>query len=319
MRQVAFGILLALLALGNVGRLGAVPDPNQIYVNARFVWTSQQYPPYVSYTIAVDVNEGGVAKSNHYQATYDARHDRVHVEAVSEEEQVNPHVPTGVDMSLDPKRHFNRQLQTLFKRPVGHPDEAVDYLGVPILAPNYSFGVARYVPEIASSDADRAALVQEIRRQFNDPMPQSKAQDLRNGDNLKEIGRVVSSARDYAITYDGIESVDGQDAYHLTLRPLRSSGDLRLRDIWVDTRSYATLKLITQGNFTNSNVPWLITFTNIAGSRYIKSETALKPVGVGRHLYESATITFENLAPAPPPRYLFDSVAPVSNALTEPS
>jgi hypothetical protein len=27
-------------------------------------------------------------------------------------------------------------------------------------------------------------------------------------------------------------------------------------------------------------------------------DTALKPVGVGRHLYQSATITFENLAPA---------------------
>jgi hypothetical protein len=314
-KQVAFGILLALLALGNVGPLGAVPDPNQIYVHARFVWASQKYPPYVSYTIAVDVNERGVAKSNHYQATYDARHDRVHVEAVSEEERVNPHVPTGIDMSLDPKRAF----RTLFKRPVGHPDEAVDYLGVPILAPNYSFGVARYVPEIASSDADRAALVEEIRRQFNDPMPQSKMQDLQNGDDFKEIGRVVSSNRDYQITCEGIESVDGQDAYHLTLRPLRSSRDLRLRDIWVDTQSYATIRLITQGNFTNSNVPWLITFTNIAGSRYIKSETALKPVGVGRHLYQSATITFENLAPAAPPRYLFDPVVPSRNALTEPS
>jgi hypothetical protein len=291
-----------------------VPDPNQIYVNARFVWTSQQYPPYVSYTIAVEVNEQGVAKSNHYQATYDARHDRVHVEAVSEEEQISPHVPTGMDMTLEPKR----QHRTLFKRPVGRPDEAVDYLGVPILAPNYSFGVGRYVPEIASSDADRAALVEEIRRQFNDPMPQSKMQDLQNGDNLKEIGRVVSSGRDYQITYDGIETVDGQDAYHLTLRPLRSSGGLRLRDIWVDTRSYATIRLITQGNFTNSNVPWLIAFTNIAGSRYIKSETALKPVGVGRHLYQNATITFENLAPAPPRRYLFDPVVPLSNALTEP-
>jgi hypothetical protein len=314
-KQVGFGIVLAILAFGTVGAVGAVPDPNDIYVHARFVWTSQQYPPYVSYTIAIDVNEGGVAKSNHYQATYDARHNRVHVEAVSEEERVNPHVPTGMEMTLDPKNH----LRTLFKKPVGHPDEAVDYLGVPLLAPNYSFGVARYVPEVASTDADRAALVQEVRRQFNDPMPASKMQDLQNGGDPKVIGRVVSSSRDYQITYRGIEPVDGRDAYHLSLRPLRSPGDLRLRDIWVDTQTFATVKLITQGNFTNSNVRWLITFTNVAGSRYIKSETALKPVGVGRHLYQNATITFENLAPASPPSYLFDSIAPLSNALTEPS
>lgn len=314
MKLVAFGILLALLALGDVGELGAVPDPYRIYAHARFVWTSQQYPPYVSYTIAVDVSERGVAKSNHYRATYDAQRNRVHVEAVSEEERANPHVPTGMNMSLDPKRRFG----TLFKKPVGHPDEAVDYLGVPILAPNYSFGVARYVPEIASSDADRAALVEEIRRRFNDPMPQSKMENLQDGD-LKEIGRVVASDRDYQITYDGIEPVDGQDAYRLTLRPLRSSGNLRLRDIWIDTQSYATIRLISQGNFTNSNVPWLVTFTNVAGSRYIQSETALKPVGVGRHMYQSATITFENLAPAPSPRYLLDPVVPLSNALVEPS
>lgn len=131
------GITLAMPALGNVGSLGAEPEPYQIYAHARFDWASQQYPPYVSYTIAVDVNERGVAKSNHYRAIYDARYDRVHVEAVSEEERVDPHVPTGVDMSLDPKRAW----KTLFKYPGGHPDEAVDYLGVPMLAPNYSFGV----------------------------------------------------------------------------------------------------------------------------------------------------------------------------------
>lgn len=80
---------------------------------------------------------------------------------------------------------------------------------------------------------------------------------------------------------------------------------MRLRDIWIDTRSYATVRLITQGNFAGGNVLWLITFTSIAGSRYIKSETALKPVPVGRHLYESTSIRFENLAQAPPPRYMF--------------
>lgn len=292
----------------------ADPNPYQLYGHARAVWLSQHYPDYVAYTIAVAVDERGVPKTTHYRAIYDAAHDRIYMNGVSEEERARPYVPTGTNITLEPKRDW----MTLFKKHVGHPEEAVDFLGVPMLAPNYSFGIAEYVPAIASTQPDQEALVREIRRQFNDPMSTAKAQQLSNAQGLREIGRVTSTDRDYEIAYDGVDSVDGVQAYHLTLRPTHDPGRLRLRELWVDTQTFTTVKLVTQGNFVNSNVRWAITFATVNGAQYIASEEALAPVGSGRHLYEQVTISFQGVGAAQPGRYLWTPVAATKNVLTEP-
>jgi hypothetical protein len=312
--KAIFGTALLLALAMSVRPVWADPDPYQLYAHARAIWLSQRYPGYVSYTIAVTVNENGVVKTAHYRATYDATHDRIYMDGVSEEERAKPHVPTGTNITLEPKR----QWMTLFQKHVGHPEEAVDYLGVPMLTPNYSFGIAAYVPAVATSASDQTALVEEIRRQFNDPMSAEKEQQLSAAAGLKEIGRVVSVDRDYAITYRGLDVVGGRQAYHLTLRPMRSSAKLRLRDLWIDAQTFATLKLITQGNFLNSDVPWVVTFATIDGAQYIASEDALAPVGAGRHLYARATISFEGLAAAQPGRFLWTPIAESKNVLTEP-
>ncbi|MBV8721996.1 MAG: hypothetical protein JO277_07590, partial [Candidatus Eremiobacteraeota bacterium] len=206
----------------------------------------------------------------------------------------------------------------LFKRHVGNPEEAVDYLGVPMLAPNYSFGIAPYVPEEATTAQERDALIAAIRNQYNDPMSASKAQQLGASDGLEEIGRVTSRDRDYEIAFEGVEHVDGGDAYHLSLQPKRSPNRFRLRDLWIDVGSGATRKLVTAGNFGDGTVPWEITFGSIGGAQYIVREDALAPVGVGRHLYERAAITFENLAPAQPSRYMWPEISPDKDVLAEP-
>jgi hypothetical protein len=291
------------------------PDPYALFARAQSVWRSQRYPEFVHYTIVVDVDEGGVEKMRHYTATYDAAHDRIYVDAVSEEEREAPHVPTGMEMTLEPKRNW----MSLFKKHVGNPEEAVDYLGVPVLAPNYSFGIAPYVPDVATSEADRDALIASIRSQYHDPMSAEKEQQLDASDGLHQIGRVTSRDRDYDIVNKGVESVDGRDAYHLSLRPKHSPDRYRLRDIWIDAASGATLKLITAENFVNSNVPWQITFATVGGSQYIAREDALAGVGIGRHMYRRATITFESLAEGQPGRYLWSPpVASDKNVLSEP-
>lgn len=290
------------------------PNPYQLYGHARSVWLAQHYPDYVAYTVAVAVDERGVAKTTHYRAIYDATHDRIYTDGVSEEERVKPYVPSGTNITLEPKRNW----MTLFKRHVGHPEEAVDFLGVPMLAPNYSFGIAAYVPEVATTQPDQAALVREIRRRFNDPMSNQKARQLSNAEGLKQIGRVTSTNRDYAISYAGIDSVDGTQAYHLSLRPLHDAGRLRLRELWIDAQTFGTVKLVTQGNFLNSNVPWAITFAEIDGAQYIAAERALAPVGSGRHLYERVTISFQGVGPAQRGRYLWTPVSAMKNVLTEP-
>jgi hypothetical protein len=306
--------LFPAIALAAVTLAPQAPDAYQIYARAAAVWISATYPPYLAYSIVVSVDERGVAKSNHYSATYDALRDKVYVTAVSEEERADPHVPEGINMSIDPKRRF----ATLFKRRLGNPEEAVDYLGVPYLSPNYSFGIARYVPPVEQSAQDRAALVEEIRREFGDPMPAQRTLPSADASEPKEIAHVVSTRHEYDIVYDGIETVDGRDAYHLSLRPTSASNALRLRELWIDAQTYATDKLVTERNFTNGTVPWLITFADVGGSRYIASEVALRPVGSGPHLYEHAMITFANIASIQPKRYLWDGAIAPQNALTEP-
>jgi hypothetical protein len=290
------------------------PDPYQIYARARETWASSRYPSYVTYTIAVTVDDKGVQKANHYQALYDAGHNQVFVNAVSAEEQLDPHFADGVNMSLEPKRQF----KTLFKKRVGRPEDAVDYLGVPMLAPNYSFGVSTYVPQIASTSADQAALVQEIRREFNDPMSAQKAQELGQSEGLKQIAIVVSAQRDYHIVYDGTENVDGAGCYHLSLQPARRSDRLRLRELWIDTQTYATRKLVTQGNFADDRIPWLVSFATIDGAQYIAQETAERPVSVGRYTYDQASIAFQAIAASDPPRHPWDLVTPAADVLLEP-
>ncbi|HVA33554.1 MAG TPA: hypothetical protein VNG31_05365, partial [Candidatus Baltobacteraceae bacterium] len=93
MKRALLPLMTLLLTFG-FGPVGAAPNPYQIYARARSVWLSAHYPTYLSYTIAVTVEENGVSKANHYRAIYDALHDRAYVEAVSEEERADPHVPT---------------------------------------------------------------------------------------------------------------------------------------------------------------------------------------------------------------------------------
>jgi hypothetical protein len=310
--------LLALVALAFLPQTAALaaPDPYQIYARTCAAWESQQYPAFLSYVVVVNVDDKGVAKANHYNASFDSVHDRIYTNVVSDEEQLDPHDPNGINMSIDPKRQF----QTLFKKRVGRPETAVDYLGVPMLAPNYSFGIARFVPQVVSSQPDQTALVQQIRAQFNDPMPPQQAQALANAAGLQEIGRVESKNRDYVIAYDDVESIDGHDTYHLSLRPSHPSTRLRLREIWIDTQTYATTKLVTQGNFANDSVPWLITFARVDGVQYIATEDALKPVSVGRYTYDRATISFQAItAQVPPSRDPYHQLMPAGELLEEPT
>jgi len=288
-------------------------DPYSIFSRARSVWSSQHYPEYLSYTIAVNVTERGVDKSKHYHLSYDTHSDAIDVNPVSDEERVAPPVPTGFIWHLKPKRQF----QTLFDKKVGNPGEAVDYLGVPKLSPTYTFGMKTGAGGEDGRDDD--ALVAQIRRQFNDPMPAAKNDELASRGKLKSIANVTSRARNYTITLAGTETIDGSPCYHLILQPNYNPSELRLREVWIDTRTFETRRLLSAGNFTGSTVPWLISFTNVNGALYIASETAQAPVGVGEHRYEKASIAFQSIAAAARPTHMGGTFVTSQQLMTEPA
>lgn len=293
-RFLAAVVVCGALAGSALAAHAADTDPYQIFGQARNVFAQQRYPQFLTYTVAVHVTERGVDKAKHYHLAYDAKDAKIYVNPVSDEERIAPPDPNGITFHLLPKR----QHMTLFDKKVGNPGEAVDYLGVPMISPTYSFGMSETAFE---GDKDPDALVQEIRKEFKDPTPPQTAREILNDPKIKTIAVVTGYHHRYNVTLDGTENINGHDCYHLSLTPAEPSPKLRLRELWVDTQTFETRRLVSAANFTGSRVPWLITFDELNGALYIASESAMAPVGVGDHRYEQASVSFENITASDTP------------------
>ena len=258
--------------------------PYAIFDRAREAWMAERYPRSVAYTIEVSAAPaGGAPGLRHYHAYWSAWDNRVYVKPpVSDEQLEHPYKPPpGV---------------SFYGHNIGGPQHGTgdkDFIGVPVLAPNYSFGIAPYVPP---SQLTSAQLVAQIRSQYHDPAPEKIAKLAEQG-GLKTIAVVSSSAHVYRISLAGIERYAGGSEYHLTLQPLEDPLKYRLRDLWIDTKTYLTQRARIAGNFTDAaceRVSWLVQFTQIDGATYVSSETAEKPIrGYRGPMYSRYGVTFE--------------------------
>lgn len=278
------------LALAGACLMGSAPaapilnDPYAIFAAARTHWEIANYPSQLSYTVGISVSRHGVTSEAHYHSYYDSLVNRVNVTAVSDEELAHPYTPHGISVFFSP---FGAHI------PLSSPEHTFDYLGVPVLTPNYSFGISTYVPH--SAEANSAQLVAEIRREFCDPPPARKPVP---DSGLKTIASIDVVRRSYIITLNGITALNGHQDYDLTLRPIRDPGHYRLRRLWIDTGSFATDKLISQGNFTQggmTEVQWTVLFHQVDGVPYLASERTDQPFVLSRRSYDSATIAFTDI------------------------
>lgn len=286
--------------------LFAAPDPYAIYERAREVWASQRYPSVVSYAVNVKAERGGKSEQRHYHEYWSSANNRVYVKPpISDEQLAHPYKPSpGVNF---------------YGWNIGGPRVGTglrDLIGVPVLAPNYSFGISTYVPP---SQLTPAQIVAEIRREYRDPAPQ-KVSTLEQQTGLKTIALVTSSAHAYRIALVGIESEEHGRAYHLSLTPLRDPLKYRLCDLWIDTSTYQTERARIGANFTDTatqNIPWMVRFQQIDGATYIEREDAELPI-VGYHglMYSRYTVSFGTPARAVLPQ--FSDLTSVTAPLTEP-
>jgi hypothetical protein len=263
-------------------------DPYAIFAAVQRSWQSAVYPRKMSYGVTVSVSGNAVTSQAHYHAYYDAAQNSVRVVPISDEELAHPYTPHGIN--------FNLSLPLGGSIPLSAPQRTFDYLGVPVLAPNYSFGIVPNGPVNAMPSG--MALVREIRKEFHDPFPPRVQQS--NPNDLKTIAEVVVAHRQYVITLDGTQTLDGHPDYHLSLQPVTDPGTYRLREMWVETANYAVDRLITGGNFTSGDlghVRWQIDYRQLGGAPFITSETCFGPVNLDRRHYESASIAFTAIAP----------------------
>lgn len=282
------------------------PDAYMIFERARQVWASQRYPAVVSYTVDVSAGNAGNIGHRHYHEYWSSSDDSVVVKPpVSDEQLKDPYrPPPGVGF---------------YGLNIGGPRVGTgvrDFIGVPVLAPNYSFGISTYVPP---SKLTPAEIVEQVRREYHDPSPQ-KVNVLEQQSGLKTIALVSSSAHAYRIALVGIESDQYGPAYHLTLSPLHDPLKYRLRDLWIDTQTFVTDRARIGANFTDvatESVPWMVRFQQIGGATYIASEAVEKPVA-GYHgpMYAQYSVSFG--VPAPSRLPPFARMASPSQPLTEP-
>jgi hypothetical protein len=265
-------------------------NPYQIFALAKSHWAAQVYPSKMEYVLAVSVVENGQVKTERYRSGFDAAHGRILVNSVSDYEKEHPYFAPGGIRFTSP---FDRFPES---------NANVDYLGVPLLAPNFGFGLGTVTQTVdPESTTTPSELVREVRAQFRDPAPSRSASPAPSPEpTLRVIAVVSTETRVYDITLVGVESLNGSSAYHLILKPVRDPGRYRLRQLWIDTESYAPLKLVEQLNFVDgpgTTVPWSVTFVQRDGETYIARESALDPMQLHRHRYSQAWIDFEDIRP----------------------
>ncbi len=267
-------------------------SPDEIFGRARDAWTGQRYPARIEYVVTVSVVDNGATLQNHYKGQYLWSEDDIRVIAFSDEETAHPYVPHGVNLLLTVT--IAKGGSETIGRQVGPRAATIDYLGLPVVDPVYSFGLARPARAFPPASANGGA-------------PPNAA--------LKTIGRVASRQLDYAVALVGIERYGGSPTFHLSLEALHEPRRYRLREMWVDTDTFATRKVVTEGNFSDGpplHTMWATTFQQIDGAQYIETETArgLLDYGPGRR-YTSASVSFEAIRPAPsrPSALLFKTPA----------
>ncbi|HEY9181217.1 MAG TPA: hypothetical protein VIO32_10895 [Candidatus Baltobacteraceae bacterium] len=265
-----------------------IADGYGIFAQAQQHWRAQVYPRHLSYGITVTVERNGKTSQAHYHAAYDADLNRVSVNASSDEELAHPYTPHGINFGLN---LFGGHV------PMSSPQFTFDYLGVPVLTPDYAFGIvpSDAPPNTTRSDMD---LVREIRREFHDPMPARK--QMPGNESLRTIATVVVTHRDYDVRVLGTQPLDGHTDYHLALKPLLDPAMYRLREMWVDTSTFATDRVITAGDFTAdglSKIRWQTDYRQIDGATFIDSENALAGISLDRRRYDAASVAFTGITP----------------------
>lgn len=252
-------------------------DAYRMFDHARRVLQLQSYPDPIFYRTTVRVSEGAGDESEHFRAEAFSGGD-IRVEGVSEEEQAAPHESSGINFKFAFSIGWNTGAggQTATGTEDAHRKEASpDYLGVPLISPSYSFGLTPEHDDTPTSNLSFGA------------------------SSLPTIATVTAISRVYRVSFLGTDIVDGFYTDHLRLEPTSFPDRYRIRELWVDAYTYQIVQLETQGNFTAapmSSVPWLVTFQNVDGSIYIKSETALEPLVFRRdRTFSTASINFDEI------------------------
>lgn len=243
----------------------ADPEGERIFEAARRAWNGSNYPRYTTYTVGVRYQKGSRWITRHYATYEDMRRNLVFARVFSPEEEANPKTPHGINLSIGPI--------------VINPDHPEDPIGPLALGINQDYGISP-----ASSPI----------KALND------AEDVANASELPVIGHTLTKVRDYDVRLIGTETApDGAVIDHLGLTPLHDPKRLKLREMWVDAKTYVVRSLLLASNFNGSplsGVSWRVDYRIVDGAPYLDTETAQAPVTYrGQGTLRDVTIAFTDV------------------------
>jgi hypothetical protein len=235
---------------------------DDIFSRAKAAWPERIDVPFVAFSLRERYTWRNRTHDNWWQVAYRSR-DRsisLHREIVADQEAARLR---GTPIALNFKIHngFGRADSV---------DTNADADAFPILdpqiEPDASFGLQRSGPKIALvGSRSPSATPSPEASSLQSPAPAGTA--------LRVLVTVEAASRDYAIALAGTESLHGTDAYHLTLTPLRDPRVYRLRDLWVDAKTYETLQLSVAGLFDGEpyrSARWIVSYVDLGGRPFIQ-------------------------------------------------
>ncbi len=275
-----WSLWLIVVMLGAAPPSGAAPDPSvpaaeTIFAQAKGVWRARTGPPYVRYSLLERYTWRNRVHENWWRAAYRDTDRSLSLERIIVPGQEEARL-RGTSIALNLRMHHGAtRADTIDTNPDADAFPILD----PMVAPNASFGLS-----LSDAKADLRAgrqyalaspnvTASETPSPSPSPVASPAAGLFATEKPLRELARVEAVARDYAIALAGIERVRNQDAYHLTLVPLREPRTYRLRDLWVATKDYETLQLDVDGLFSGrpyDDARWTVTFVDFAGLAYVQ-------------------------------------------------
>lgn len=234
------------------------PSPNAaaeaLFARAKAYWQARTDVPYLRYGALVRYEHNRHVFDNWWDA-YERTSDKtIGLTPLIDPVENNRRI-AGVPFSIFGVKIFDT-----------NPDAEPVRLDEPRIDPTSSFGVA--------GSASKVTMPEPV---ASDPSPAASGE-------LREITSVAVASRAYQIELVGSERLDGVDALHLTLVPLREPAVNRLRDLWLDPTTYRTIQLNVQGILNGKPydaVEWTVRYTLVEGREYLQQLVADEPLHFG--------------------------------------
>jgi hypothetical protein len=244
------------------------PQAERLFQQARAVWRARTDVPYLRYGALVRYLHSGHVFDNWWDAYYRTSDGALSLTPLLDIDEQHKRLG-GVPFSIFGLKIFDT-----------NPDAEPIRLDEPRIAPSENFGILGRGELLLSP------------RTSSQPLASPSPGPSDSGDP-REIGRIEASARDYRLALAGSEMMQGVDAIHLTLEPLREPTLNRLRDIWLDPATNRTLQLNVQGILNGKpydGVLWTVRYTVVDGREYLQQIIADAPLHFG---FETTLPKFE--------------------------